>query len=154
MQAQLVKIAPFQMIGIQVRTSNQNGRAAKDIPALWHKFMSEQIFQKVPNRVEDKVYVAYTEYEGDHNSPYTMVLGCKVDNLEEIPEDMVAYRFKGGDYQEYNRRGKLNEIVIDQWMKIWASDLDRTYDADFEIYDSPNADPDNSSVQIYVGTKA
>lgn len=154
MQAQLVKVAPFQMIGISIRTTNQGGKAAKDIPALWQQFMQEQVFQKIPNKLEDKVYVAYTDYEGDHNAPYTMVIGCKVDSLEELPEGMAAFNFKGGDFDQYYRKGKLNEIVIDQWMKIWTSDIARAYDADFEVYDSTSQDPENSEVRILVGLQS
>lgn len=38
-----MKIRPFNIIGISVRTTNENDQAAKDIPALWKRFISEGI---------------------------------------------------------------------------------------------------------------
>jgi predicted transcriptional regulator YdeE len=39
------KIQKFSVIGISVRTTNENGQAGQDIPALWQKFMSENVGQ-------------------------------------------------------------------------------------------------------------
>ena len=52
--------------------------------------------------------------------------------------------------------GKMPEVVISAWQKIWAmkpSDVGRTrkYIADFEVYDERAADPNNSIVDIYIG---
>lgn len=39
-----VKIEPFKVIGISVRTTNENNQATKDIADLWDKFMNEKVF--------------------------------------------------------------------------------------------------------------
>lgn len=36
-------IRKFNVIGISVRTTNENGQAGQDIPALWNKFVTEGI---------------------------------------------------------------------------------------------------------------
>ena len=45
-----IKIEAFNVIGIAVKTTNENGQAGKDIPALWEKFISEGILDKIPNK--------------------------------------------------------------------------------------------------------
>nr|WP_313819639.1 effector binding domain-containing protein [uncultured Allomuricauda sp.] len=40
---QTVKIEPFNIIGISIRTTNENEQASKEIAELWDKFMSESI---------------------------------------------------------------------------------------------------------------
>ena len=70
---------PFYVVGISVRTSNENQQAAKDIPALWQRFMSENIADKIPNKSSNKVYAVYTDYESDHTKPYTTIIGYKAD---------------------------------------------------------------------------
>ena len=45
------KLEQFYLIGISVRTSNENGQAMTDIPALWNKFMSENWIEKIPNKI-------------------------------------------------------------------------------------------------------
>lgn len=51
----------------------------------------------------------------------------------------------------------MPDIVIQAWQAIWKmtpEDLGgkRTYRADFEIYDQRAQDPQNSVVDIYIGT--
>lgn len=46
-------------MGIGVRTTNENGQSAKDIGALWNKFMSEGILDKIPNKIDNTIYSIY-----------------------------------------------------------------------------------------------
>jgi predicted transcriptional regulator YdeE len=78
------------VIGIEVRTTNENEQAAKDIPVLWEKFMKENVLNNIPNKIDNTIYSIYTEYEKDHTKPYTTLLGCKVESLENIPEGMAG----------------------------------------------------------------
>ena len=40
------KLEMFIVIGISVRTTNANAQAGKDIPALWSRFVTEEIAGK------------------------------------------------------------------------------------------------------------
>lgn len=150
-----VKLAAFNIIGIAVRTTNENGKAAKDIPALWEQFMNENVLSKIPNKIDNTVYSLYTNYESDHTQPYTTIIGCKVENLDAVPEGMVGQSFDGGDYLKMTVRGNLAEdLVINQWLKIWEmSDLDRTYTVDFEVFGEKAQNPSDAEIDIFVGIK-
>lgn len=149
------KIESFQVIGIAVRTSNENGQAAQDIPALWGKWMSENLIDQIPNRVDQELYCIYTDYEKDYTRPYTTILGCKVSNLTQIPEGMVGLAIEEANYQKFIAHGNLLEgAVFNEWTKIWQVPIDRAYIADFEVYGEGATDPTNASVQIYIGLKA
>lgn len=87
---QKVTIEPFQVIGISVRTTNENGQSAKDIGQLWDKFMSEGISDNIPNKIDDNVFSIYTNYESDQTKPYDTILGCEVSSLKNIPDGMVV----------------------------------------------------------------
>ncbi|WMX16663.1 GyrI-like domain-containing protein [Aureispira sp. CCB-E] len=144
-------IAPFQIIGIAVRTSNQENQAAKDIPALWNRFISENIMEKIPNRTGLEVYSIYTNYEGDHTQPYDTILGCKVSTLGEIPEGMIGQAFEGGKMAKFTSKGNLDDNIIYQtWLEIWNTDLDRKFTADFEIHGPKSMDRANAEVDILV----
>ena len=39
----------MKIIGISVRTTNQNEQAMQDIGNLWQRFFSEQLLAKIPN---------------------------------------------------------------------------------------------------------
>ena len=65
----------FYIIGAYVRTTNQDGKSIIDIPRLWNKFMSEGLINTIPNKIDDKIYCVYAEYDSDHLNPYTTILG-------------------------------------------------------------------------------
>lgn len=148
------KIKSFSVIGISVRTTNENGQAGQDIPALWNKFMTEGIAEKIPNKIDNTVYCIYTDYEKDHTKPYTTILGCKVENLNNIPNEMVGKTFDEADYEKFVAKGNiLQGMVFGEWTKIWNSDLDRTFTADFEVYGEKAQNPENAEVDIFVAVK-
>lgn len=149
-----MKVEPFKVIGIAVRTTNENNQAAKDIPLLWEKFIREDILKAIPNKVDTAVYSIYTDYEKDHTKPYTTILGCKVENLDHIPEGMVGKSFEGGNYIRFTPKGNLAEgLVINEWNKIWTMDLGRTFTADFEIYGEKAQNPSDAEVDILIAVK-
>jgi predicted transcriptional regulator YdeE len=151
---QTVKIEPFKIIGISIRTTNENGQASQEIAELWQRFMSENVISKIPNKIDNTVYSLYTEYESDHTKPYTTILGCKVENLDNLPNGMVGKSFDGGTYSKTTAKGDLMQgLVVHQWSKIFEMELDRTYDADFEIFGEKAQNPTDAEVEFYVGIK-
>ncbi|WP_338378798.1 GyrI-like domain-containing protein [uncultured Flavobacterium sp.] len=151
---QTVKIEPFKIIGISIRTTNENGQASQEIAELWQRFMSENVISKIPNKIDNAVYSLYTEYESDHTKPYTTILGCKVENLDNVPNGMVGKSFDGGTYSKTTAKGDLMQgLVVNQWSKIFEMELDRTYDADFEIFGEKVQNPADAEVEFYVGIK-
>lgn len=147
-------IQKFNVIGISIRTTNEDGQSGKDIPALWNKFMTEEIQGKIPNKVSKDIFCIYTDYEKDHTKPYTTILGCKVESLDNIPEDMVGKTIESADYEELIAKGNLSEgIVYNKWLEIWNSDLNRSFTADFEVYGSKTQNPENAEVDIYIALR-
>lgn len=146
-----VNVAPFQVIGISVRTTNQDNQGAEDIGELFNKFLSENLITKIPNRVDNDIYSIYTEYESDHTGHYTTLLGCKVSSLTNIPQGMVGKSFKRGTYTTFVAKGDLSKgIVAKEWIKIWKSGIRRAYSADFEIYGEKAQNPKDAEVPIYI----
>ena len=144
-------IQKFNVIGISIRTTNEDGQSGKDIPALWNKFMTEEIQGKIPNKVSEDIFCIYTDYEKDHTKPYTTILGCKVESLDNIPENMVGKTIESADYEELIAKGNLSEgIVYNKWLEIWNLDLNRSFTADFEVYGSKTQNPENVEVDIYI----
>lgn len=117
MQTQIIE--PFKVIGIKVRTTNENGKSAKDIGNLWTKFLTEKIADKIPNKIDHSILSIYTNYQGDFTQTYDTILGCKVNSLDEIPIGMIGQEFKGGDYVKFVSKGSLNKGVVYQtWEEI------------------------------------
>jgi predicted transcriptional regulator YdeE len=161
-QPRIVNQQPFQVIGIAASTSNAK-EAGPDaiIGKQWHRFMSEDLINKIPNRVDQTIYAVYTDYTSDANGQYTLILGAKVRPIPNptIPDGMVIKSVPAGRYAVFTtERGPVIKVVVDAWKRIWAyyqspQNGQRAYYADFEVYDQRAADPNNAQVDIYVGLK-
>jgi predicted DNA-binding transcriptional regulator YafY/predicted transcriptional regulator YdeE len=146
-----VTIDPFIVVGISARTSNQNGQAARDIAAIWNRFLGNNLAARIPNKTSEAIYSVYTDYAGDHTQPYTVLLGCCVSSADEVPDGMVAKHFPGGMYQSLVAQGSIPQGVVYQaWTDIWNSELDRAYTADFEVYGEKALNPEDAEVDIYI----
>ncbi|MPT33723.1 MAG: AraC family transcriptional regulator [Flavobacterium sp.] len=145
------KIESFSVIGISVRTTNENQQAMTDIGALWQQFISENLLEKIPNKIDTTIYCIYTDYEKDHTKPYTTILGCRVSDTSFIPEGMVTKTFVSGTYEKIIVKGNIFKgALAEAWFDIWNSDRNRAYTADFEVYSEKASDPENAEVDIYI----
>jgi predicted transcriptional regulator YdeE len=134
-----VTIKGFYLVGISVRTTNQNGQA------------SEEILQQIVNRLSDDIYCVYTDYESDKDGYYTTVLGCRVATKDNIPEGLICITVPPGDYNRYVAKGALPQAVGETWQQIWTSDVDRKYAADFDVYGERSQSQDGGEVEVFVG---
>ncbi len=146
------QLESFKIIGIQVETTNENGKATADIGKLWEQFYADNIPSIIPNVVSEEVYSIYTDYETDYKGKYTTVLGMKVNSLDQIPTGLVGRKFSGGKYRQFIAKGKMPDAVVDTWNEIWVNDkeLNRKYTADFEVYGPKSQDGENAEVAIYI----
>ncbi len=149
-----VNIEPFKVIGISVRTTNENNQAAKDIADLWGRFMNDKVLEAIPNKIDNTVYSIYTDYESDHTRPYTTILGCKVETLNTIPDGMVGKSFDGGNYMKLFAKGDLMKgLIINKWLEIWKMDLDRLFTADFEVFGEKAQNPTDAEIDFLIAVK-
>lgn len=150
-----VTVQPFYIIGLSVKTTNADGKGAQDIASLWQKFMYENILEKIPNKVDPTIYSIYTDYEGDYTQPYLTLLGCKVENLDQVPEGLTAKSFDGGSYLKMTAKGDLSQgLVVNQWTKIWNTDLDRAYTADFEVFGQKAQNPADAEIDFFIAVNS
>jgi predicted transcriptional regulator YdeE len=150
-----IKVESFKIIGISVRTTNENGQAMSDIGNLWQRFYSENILSQIPDRICDDIYSVYTDYSLDFKGEYTTILGCKVNSSENIPDGFTFKEIEAVKYIKFSGKGKLPEIVVNIWKEIWANDstLNRKYSADFEVYSEKSQKNENAEVEIFIAVK-
>ena len=154
------QVGEFYVAGIAVRTSNARELSGDPIIGKhWERFFSEHILGKIPNRTDSRIYAVYTDYEGDQNGEYTLLLGAKLGGRIPLPPGMVATAIPAGKYAVVTSDpGPVVEAVVGAWKRIWSlrpEELggERAYKADFELYDERATDPRNSVVDVYLGLK-
>lgn len=146
-----ININKCLIIGIQVRTTNEHNQSATDIPALWQNFFDNNIIDQIPDKIDSSIYCIYTDYEKDHTKPYTTILGCKVNSLNNIPSNMIGKTIEAGIYSKYLAKGNLLEgIVYNEWLKIWTADIPRAFTTDFEIYGEKANNRADAEVEILI----
>ena len=161
MQKQKIKLPEIVLVGLTARTNNKNEMTPKasKIAALAGSYWSNQVANKIKSRKNPGVtYAVYTDFESDENGNYTYFIGEVIDSSNG--QDLSQFRLitiPESHYQKFTTEsGKMPDIVISLWQKIWAmNEKDfggkRKYIADFEIYDQRASDPSNAIVDIYIG---
>ncbi|WP_276682606.1 GyrI-like domain-containing protein [Empedobacter brevis] len=151
-----ITIKTQHIVGISVRTTNENGQAAKDIEALWQQFRNEDIQHQIPNKISDDIYAVYTDYESDFTRPYTTLIGLPVSTLDNIPEGMTGITIETDVYQQFTSKGKMPEAVVNTWLEIWgdkAFNQKRAYHADFTVHGKKYHDGDQAEVETFISLK-
>jgi len=143
----------FFLLGISVKTTNKDGQSAKDIGGLWTRFTTENLIEQITDRVSDDMYCVYTDYETDYTGPYTAVLGCRVSSLNGITGGFTGITVPAGEYLVYYLEGQFPANIGAAWQQIWASDIDRKYAADYDIYKAGAKSFEETEARIYVGVR-
>jgi predicted transcriptional regulator YdeE len=153
MEYQTTTLAPFYLVGISVRTTNEGGQSGKHIGQLWEHFFKENIRAQIPDKIGNDIYCVYTDYERDASGPYTTLLGCAVSTQQTVPEGFTSKVIPGATYRVYTSAGKLPDSVLATWMHVWQTPIDRSYGADFDVYGITAQDPNNAEVKTYVSVR-
>lgn len=145
-----LNLGDFEIIGIAIRTTNQNGKAEKDIEALWKQFYAEDSLSKIEGKISEDLYCVYTDYETDHAGPFTTILGYRMMPGTLPPSGYVRKIILKSTYQVFITQGPLPASVQQTWMDIWKADIKRRYTSDFDVYGSQSNNPENAVVRTFV----
>lgn len=154
MQGEQVERA-FDVIGIAARTSNKaemNGAGV--IGALWQRFFSEKILERIPNKVGNDIVALYTDCASDKDGEYTIIIGAQVSSTDNVPAGYVECHVPAEMRKVFVAElGDPSHVVLAAWQGIWsledAGKLIRSYRVDYEFYDMSGKNP----VEIHVGVK-
>lgn len=152
MKMNLCKLKSYKLIGLRLpsKTTNVNNQSMKDCGELWTRFKRDEIFSKIPKKLSNEVLAVYYDYEGDHTKPFSYFIGCKVEVGTEVPNEMDSISIPGGNYQKVTAKGEMPVCIAEKWQEIWKSDIPRTFNTDFEVYDERSEDWSNAEIDIYL----
>ncbi len=150
----MVTIVNFQIVGISIRTINQNNKSIEDIGKLWEQFFAENIMSKVENKIGTEIYSIYTDYKSDYSDEYTAILGVRVNNLDNIPGRLIGRHFPTETFTKFKAKGEMPNAVVEIWKEVWLRDreLNRKYTYDFEVYGAKSQSGKDSEVEIFIAT--
>ena len=124
------------------------------------KYFAENCAANINNRTQPGVtHAVYTDYDSDEHGDYTYFIGAQVDSFDDQPGDFEQLTIPASQYQKFTTGpGAMPGVVISAWQAIWQMDAEklggqRSYIADFEVYDERAADPENTVIDIFIGLK-
>jgi predicted transcriptional regulator YdeE len=151
-----VHVEPFLVMGIEARTTNAREMSGKGaIGALWGRLIKDNLVERIPHRVDNRIIAIYSDYENNKDGAYSYLLGARVSSLNRAPDGMASRSIVAGDYAMFTAKGRPpSEMVVGIWKQIWSLEtgnkLARAYRTDFEIY-STGVHPADTLVDVYVG---
>lgn len=153
-KAGLEPVEAFAVRGISAVIDNKDDRAAEQINTLWQSFFEQQVAQRIPERASDVIYAVYSDYEGDHTKPYRLTIGyaAPADAASAHPMLYTA-QVGAGEYASLSARGEQPKALIETWVAVWESDLDRAFKTDFEVYGPRFFEEGVHEVLVYIGLK-
>ena len=150
MKYEIVELEEKVVVGIKIKTTNQEGKAIKDIGASWQKLFTEGIYEKIQNKVNNKTIGLYTEYEGDYTKPYIFIAGAEVSQEVQNNEELESVMIPKGKYAKFVIIGDVQNSIGQAWQEIWNMDLKRKYTCDFEEYQNNLSDMQKQEIHIYI----
>ena len=152
MNYEIVKLKEKIVVGIAARTNNYDSNMSTVIGELWNRFYSENIYDSISNKKNDKALGIYTDYEGDEKDNYTVLTACEVNSIPANNNNLSVCKIPEGNYAKFVIKGDMYKAVADAWQEIWQMNLPRTFIYDFEEYQ--NDDMNNAEIHIYIGIKS
>ena len=153
MKYEIVELEEKIVEGIEVKTTNENGKAIQDIANMWQTFFMQGIYEKIENKVNGKTIGLYTDYEKDYTKPYNFVVCTEVSENSKNMENRVVKVIPKGKYAKFVIYGDVQNAVGQAWQEIWKMDLNRKYTYDFEEYQNNSNDMQNQEIHIYIAVE-
>lgn len=162
MQSSYERLPTIQLIGITTRTNNrlEMDPATAKIGKTVAQYMEANLADKIPSRAKPgTTFCVYTDYESDYTGDYTYFIGEMVTSLTNIPADFQPLEIAAHAYTKLTTTpGPMPHICIQAWQAIWqmtSRELggNRSYIADFEVYDERAVDVEKTVLDIYIGIK-
>ena len=155
----------IKLVGITTRTSNAKAFASdpevNPIAKTVQKYVQEGLAERIRSRKNPGTTLCvYTHYENNFMGEYTYFIGEEVTAFDDGGEDFEKLIIPSQMYVKFtNGPGPMPHVCIHAWQDIWAMDTatlggSRAYIADFEVYDARSHDPQNVTLDLYIGIRS
>lgn len=107
-----------------------------EVEKLWERFAERDISVDIPNIVDERVYLLYSDYDQPKEGRVKLTLGYRVAAAADNPpaKDLEYLSIAPTPYAVFESSGPIEEFLVDTWTKIWVSDMDLARTFDQEVY--------------------
>ena len=105
---------------------------------LWDYFEKNDISEAIPNIVDGRVYLVYSDYDKPNKGDFKMTLGYRTADLSYIYEGLEGVRIPPTDFAVFEApkggKQKPEDFVLATWEKLLTAELPRSNQFDVEVY--------------------
>jgi predicted transcriptional regulator YdeE len=144
----------FPIIGMELRTTTENGKNFDEIPIFWENVQKNSYLDQIPNKKYDGIVLGICMgFESDGSFSY--IIGAEVKNLIQHPAGMVCKTIPAARYAVFTACGMIPKSIQDTFKYIYQewlpnSEYRRGASAEFELYDDRSHNGDNAEADIYI----
>lgn len=143
-----VELPEFLFLGISARAGGPDSEII--IGKLWDRFNVERVMERIPEYTEGVVITLYTNYADQSDAAYTVYVGARVRDIQQVPEGLELITVPAQKYAQFLARGPMPESVSSAWEQIKEMNLPRAYGTDYDIYGPKSQNEEISEVEIFV----
>src|SRR4051812_2286164 len=108
----------IHIIGLSIITSNDV--AHHELGALWGRFLTSPIEEKLGKLESPDLFAVYSDYENGYQGKYRATIGYAVSDPNNIPEGLSMVTLPAGQYKVYQAKSPAPEDIVAAWQSIWA----------------------------------
>ncbi|CAN5664797.1 hypothetical protein BH10BAC5_BH10BAC5_28750 [soil metagenome] len=146
---------PFKAIGMKYSGKNENN----EIVVLWDKFIPRMSEIKNVSERGNSFGVYSPIGETDYEKQFDYIACLEVNEIEDIPNNMVSVEIPEGKYAVFTHRGsvknmmEMDDYIFKKWMKETELKVDEDR-YDFELYNENfKGEADDSEIYFYIPIK-
>ncbi|WJH35783.1 AraC family transcriptional regulator [Paenibacillus sp. CC-CFT747] len=146
MNFKMITKPAFQLIGYELRTTSEDGRNHREIPAFWQSYLQNGDGCRIPNRVHKDSPVELgvcTDFDLE-TGQFSYLIGMEAEHLQDIPEGLVGREFPAAQYAVFTTppvvHGQFPSSIQSTWGAIFSewfphSGYEHAGGVEFELYD-------------------
>jgi predicted transcriptional regulator YdeE len=137
MNYSIVTQKPLLVMGKELRLNLADQNAPHKIEMLWQNLYAKNLLADVsfPERPVNIIGL-YTDYDSASN--YSLIVGCTVQSLDNMPEGLVGRQIPEAKYAVFTVQGNTPQVLQEFWKELWDKKdtigFTRAFSFDFELY--------------------
>lgn len=139
-----IKISGLKTLSLNLTHADQSLHIAH----AWKRFFELNLANT------GNIFGVYTDY--DQNMNYSMIIGSEFKNNDAYLSGLIDFVIPAGKYAVFTVEGKMSESISKFWGDLWTNinnfPFERTFRADFELYDERYFKP-VPIIDVYISIK-
>ncbi|MEO1257523.1 MAG: effector binding domain-containing protein [Bacteroidota bacterium] len=121
-------------VGISTETTFEQNLHLTHLQELWDYFLKNDISPAIPNIVDEKVFVIYSDYEQPASGKFKITIGFRTENIDNIYEGLTGIAIPPVQFAVFESEKDPENFPAEMWPKVFDSDLNRANTFDLEVY--------------------